>query len=240
MASAQRWAALRARRSSGGMQRGRRHHDAVGIGVQPVPVLEGDPGELQRVAALARMQALLGPARMRGKCPDAHRGGTQSLPCRARSRRRRCPASRCPRPGGPGSRRPARSAVTRRHRPPAPCLRRAPRERRAPARCPRKPSGSRRDRRMPRGRQNFGTPDPPRPPAGARRTDRRSECAPDVAARVVYDPNCPMVLCAPPAFSAASPAKYSLWSSPTSEPAMFWCFTQAMPWRISWRCTFST
>jgi hypothetical protein len=48
------------------------------------------------------------------------------------------------------------------------------------------------------------------------------------------------VLWTPPAFRAASPAKYSLWSSPMSEPDMFWCFTQAMPWRISWRCTFST
>src|SRR6478735_1027724 len=46
-----------------------------------------------------------------------------------------------------------------------------------------------------------------------------------------------IVLLVPAALSAASPAKYSLWSSPMSEPAMFWCFTQAMPWRISWRCT---
>lgn len=53
-------------------------------------------------------------------------------------------------------------------------------------------------------------------------------------------PNCPMVLCAPPAFSAASPAKYSLWSSPMSEPAMFWCLTHAIPWRISSRWTFWT
>src|SRR5262249_58953706 len=46
-------------------------------------------------------------------------------------------------------------------------------------------------------------------------------------------PNWFIVLCAPPAFKAASPAKYSLWSSPMSEPAMFWCLTQAMFWRIS-------
>lgn len=38
-----------------------------------------------------------------------------------------------------------------------------------------------------------------------------------------------IVLWTPPAFSAASPAKYSLWSSPMSDPDMFWCFTQAMP-----------
>ena len=42
-----------------------------------------------------------------------------------------------------------------------------------------------------------------------------------------------MVLSLPPALSAASPAKYSLWLSPISEPAIFWCFTVAMPWRIS-------
>ena len=52
--------------------------------------------------------------------------------------------------------------------------------------------------------------------------------------------NWPIVLWTPPAFRAASPAKYSLWSSPMSEPDMFWCFTQAMPWRISWRWTFLT
>jgi hypothetical protein len=49
-----------------------------------------------------------------------------------------------------------------------------------------------------------------------------------------------MVLLAPPAFRAASPAKYSLWSSPMSEPDMFWCFTVAMPWRISWRWMLRT
>ena len=38
-----------------------------------------------------------------------------------------------------------------------------------------------------------------------------------------------IVLAEPPALSAASPAKYSLWSSPMSEPDMFWCFTQAIP-----------
>lgn len=38
-----------------------------------------------------------------------------------------------------------------------------------------------------------------------------------------------MVLSLPAAFRAASPLKYSLWSSPMSEPDMFWCLTQAMP-----------
>ncbi|AJA08400.1 hypothetical protein SKP52_07395 [Sphingopyxis fribergensis] len=38
-----------------------------------------------------------------------------------------------------------------------------------------------------------------------------------------------IVLSLPAAFSAASPAKYSLWSSPMSLPDIFWCFTQAMP-----------
>ena len=67
---------------------------------------------------------------------------------------------------------------------------------------------------------------------------------PGHAARAVRQPSLPgyqanwfIVLCAPPALSAASPAKYSLWSSPMSDPAMFWCRTQAMPWRISCRCT---
>ncbi len=49
-----------------------------------------------------------------------------------------------------------------------------------------------------------------------------------------------IVLSLPAAFSAASPLKYSLWSSPMSEPDMFWCLTQAMPWRISLRCTPAT
>lgn len=49
-----------------------------------------------------------------------------------------------------------------------------------------------------------------------------------------------IVLCLPDAFSAASPLKYSLWSSPMSEPDMFWCLTQAMPWRISLRWTPAT
>ena len=52
-----------------------------------------------------------------------------------------------------------------------------------------------------------------------------------------YAANWFIVLWTPPAFSAASPAKYSLWSSPMSLPDMFWCFTQAMPSRISRRCT---
>ena len=38
-----------------------------------------------------------------------------------------------------------------------------------------------------------------------------------------------IVFSAPPAFSAASPAKYSLWLSPMSLPAMFWCLTVAIP-----------
>lgn len=38
-----------------------------------------------------------------------------------------------------------------------------------------------------------------------------------------------IVLSLPAAFRAASPLKYSLWSSPMSEPDMFWCLTQAMP-----------
>jgi len=53
-------------------------------------------------------------------------------------------------------------------------------------------------------------------------------------------PNWFMVFSSPPALRAASPEKYSLWSSPMSEPAMFWCLTQAIPWRISWRCTLAT
>ncbi len=46
-----------------------------------------------------------------------------------------------------------------------------------------------------------------------------------------------IVLSLPAAFRAASPTKYSLWSSPMSLPDMFWCFTQAMPSRISLRWT---
>ncbi len=58
-----------------------------------------------------------------------------------------------------------------------------------------------------------------------------------LTAQDAYAANWFIVLCAPPAFNAASPAKYSLWSSPMSEPDMFWCFTQAIPSRISLRCT---
>ena len=36
-----------------------------------------------------------------------------------------------------------------------------------------------------------------------------------------YAANWFIVLWAPPAFNAASPAKYSLWSSPRSDPDMF-------------------
>ncbi len=50
-------------------------------------------------------------------------------------------------------------------------------------------------------------------------------------------PNWFIVLCAPPALRAASPAKYSLWVSPMSLPAMFWCLTVAIPPRISRRWT---
>lgn len=50
-------------------------------------------------------------------------------------------------------------------------------------------------------------------------------------------PNWFIVLSLPPALRAASPAKYSLWLSPMSLPAMFWCLTVAMPSRISRRCT---
>ena len=58
------------------------------------------------------------------------------------------------------------------------------------------------------------------------------------AASVVFaQENWFIVLFLPPALRAASPAKYSLWLSPMSLPAMFWCLTVAMPSRISRRCT---
>ena len=47
--------------------------------------------------------------------------------------------------------------------------------------------------------------------------------------RSCWNQNWFIVLSLPAAFRAASPLKYSLWSSPMSEPDMFWCLTQAIP-----------
>ncbi len=63
------------------------------------------------------------------------------------------------------------------------------------------------------------------------------EAAAPIGAAAPAQPNWFIVLSLPPALRAASPAKYSLWLSPMSEPAMFWCRTVAMPSRISRRCT---
>jgi len=89
---------------------------------------------------------------------------------------------------------------------------------------------------------------PPRAPARrkAQHPGRRRMAAPGLPGGPAHGrpgdtgQNWFIVLCWPAAFSAASPLKYSLWSSPRSEPDMFWCLTQAMPWRISLRCTPAT